>query len=79
MNSLSSQEVKFSKNQITLLCSLVHAGILPGQTEDHRKHGHGNEASNPAAAAGQSQAVRGGAYKKAGPRVAPPTEFTLLE
>ncbi|XP_016430332.1 non-specific lipid-transfer protein-like [Sinocyclocheilus rhinocerous] len=55
------------------------AGILPGQTEDHRKHGHGNEASKPAAAAGQSQAVRGGASNKAGPQVAPPTEFTLLE
>ncbi|XP_026092395.1 non-specific lipid-transfer protein-like [Carassius auratus] len=53
------------------------AGVLSGQTEDHWKHGHGHEASK--AAAGQSQAVRGGASKRAESQVAPPTEFTLLK
>lgn len=42
---------------ITLSLSLWFTGIFPGQAEDHRKHGSGYEASKPAAAAGQSQAV----------------------
>lgn len=47
-------------------CLLVHAGVLSRQTEDHRKHGHGHETSKPAAAARQSQAVRGGVKLKEG-------------
>lgn len=42
---------------ITLSLSLWFTGIFPGQAEDHRKHGSGYEATKPAAAAGQSQAV----------------------
>lgn len=41
----------------SLSLSLWFTGIFPGQAEDHRKHGSGYEASKPAAAAGQSQAV----------------------
>ncbi|XP_078115587.1 sterol carrier protein 2b isoform X2 [Sander vitreus] len=38
-------------------CVHNDAGIFPGQAEDHREHGTGHEASEPAAAAGQRQAV----------------------
>lgn len=42
-------------------------GLFPGEAEDHREHGHGHEASESAASAWQSQAVRG-----AVPWAAPP-------
>ena len=34
------------------------AGFFPGEVEDHREHGYGHEAPEPATAARQSQAVK---------------------
>lgn len=42
---------------MTLCLFFFFTGFFPGQTEDHREHGPRHEASEPAAAAGEGQAV----------------------
>lgn len=66
-NSLNQQHVVLSNTDWPILwiqnCLVDDfypfwfTGVFPGQAEDHRKHGTSHEASKPAAAAWQSQAV----------------------